>query len=204
VEASLREQIAASCEANGVPGFVAGVHHAGEQIVVAHGTANLATGAPMLEDTGFLFGSVTKVLTTTLVLQQVDRGLLDLDTPVVKYLPDFALTAPDAADKILVRHLISHTNGIDADLYFPDDKGRDALKAYVNGLANSCGTLFEPGEQLSYSNGGMIVAGRLLEVVTGLSFPDLLARDIYAPVGMKDSSTSAEQAILRSTAVGHF
>ncbi|WP_431904998.1 serine hydrolase domain-containing protein, partial [Nonomuraea sp. bgisy101] len=43
-----------------------------------------------------------------------------------------------------------------------------------------------------------------LEVVTGLSFPDLLARDIYAPVGMKDSSTSAEQAILRSTAVGHF
>ncbi|GAA2690770.1 serine hydrolase domain-containing protein [Nonomuraea recticatena] len=204
VEAQIREQAAAHCESNNVPGFVTGVYHAGEQIIVAHGTANLATGAPMLQVTGFLFGSVTKVLTTTLVLQQVDRGSLDLDSPVVKYLPDFALAVPGAADKILVRHLIGHTNGIDADLYFPDDKGRDALKAYVKGLASGCGSLFEPGEQLSYSNGGMIVAGRLLEVVTGLPFHDLLAREIYAPVGMKDSGTSAEQAILRSTAVGHF
>ncbi|MEU7003626.1 serine hydrolase domain-containing protein [Nonomuraea sp. NPDC046570] len=85
-EAQISEQAAAYCESDNVPGFVAGVYHAGEQIVVAHGTANVATGAPMLKDTGFLFGSVTKVLTTTLVLQQVDRGLLDLDSPVVKYL----------------------------------------------------------------------------------------------------------------------
>ncbi|MFI7038556.1 serine hydrolase domain-containing protein [Microbispora rosea] len=204
VEAQIREQAAAYCEAGNVPGFVAGVHHAGRQVVVAHGTANAATGAPMIEDTGFLFGSVTKVLTTTLVLQQVDRGVLDLDTPVVKHLPDFALAAPGAADKILVRNLISHTNGIDADLFFPDAKGRDALKSYVHGLASGCGTLFEPGEMLSYSNGGMIVAGRLLEAVTGVPFPDLLERDIYAPVGMKDSGVSAEQAILRSTAIGHF
>ena len=204
IEAQIREQIAAHCESNKVPGIVVGVYHAGEQLVVAHGTANVATGAPMREDTGFLFGSVTKVLTTTLVLQQVDRGVLDLDAPVVKYLPEFALTAPGAADKILVRHLISHTNGIDADLFFPDARGRDALKAYVTGLASSCGTLFEPGEQLSYSNGGMIVAGRLLEVVTSTPFPDLLEREIYAPVGMEHSSTSAGQAILRSTAVGHF
>jgi CubicO group peptidase (beta-lactamase class C family) len=204
VEARLREQVAASCESTDVPGFVAGVYHAGEQVIIAHGTANVATGAPMREDTGFLFGSVTKVLTTTLVLRQVDRGLVDLDMPVVTYLPEFALAAPHAADKILVRHLISHTNGIDADLFFPDAKGRDALKSYVDALARSCGALFEPGERLSYSNGGMIVAGRLLEVVTGLPFPELLERDVYAPVGMKDSGTSAEQAILRSTAVGHF
>ncbi|MFF3566317.1 serine hydrolase domain-containing protein [Nocardia jiangxiensis] len=204
IEAQIREQICAYCESNNVPGFVVGVYHAREQVIVAHGTANVATGAPMLEDTGFLFGSVTKVLTTTLVLQQVERGLLNLDTPVVKYLPEFTLAEPGAAEKILVRHLISHTNGIDADLFFPDGKGRDALKIYVERLAGSCGALFEPGEQLSYSNGGMIVAGRLLEVVTGTPFPDLLERNVFAPVGMTTSSTSAERAILRSTAVGHF
>ncbi|MFD3595305.1 serine hydrolase domain-containing protein [Nocardia sp. NPDC058640] len=204
LEARIREQVASYCETDEVPGFVAGVHHAGAEIVVAHGTANTATGAPMLADTGFLFGSVTKVMTTTLVLQQVERGLLDLDAPVVEYLPEFAVTVPGAADKILVRHLLSHTNGIDADLFFPDAQGRDALAAYVEGLASSCGVLFEPGEQVSYSNGGMILAGRLLEVVTGLPFPELLERDIYAPVGMRNSSTSAAQAILRSTAVGHF
>ncbi|MFK0243466.1 serine hydrolase domain-containing protein [Amycolatopsis azurea] len=202
-EDRMRELVAAFCEPNNVPGFLAGVHHAGEQVVVAHGTANVATDAPMRADTGFLFGSVTKVMTTTLVLQQVDRGVLDLDTPVVSYLPELTLAVPGSAEKILVRHLLSHTNGIDADLYFPDAKGRDALKTYVEGLA-TCGTLFEPGEQLSYSNGGMILAGRLLEVVTGLTFPELLQRDIYTPVGMRHSSSSAEQAILRSTAVGHF
>lgn len=204
IEARIREEIASRCEADQVPGFVAGLHQAGDQLLVAHGTANVTTGAPMREDTGFLFGSVTKVLTTTLVLQQVDQGNLDLDAPVVKYLPEFALSTPGAADRILVRHLISHTNGIDADLYFPDASGRDALKTYVEGLAAGCGTIFEPGEQLSYSNGGMIVVGRLLEVVTGVAFPELLERDVYAPAGMTGSGTSATQAILRGTAIGHF
>ncbi|MBB5915194.1 CubicO group peptidase (beta-lactamase class C family) [Nocardia transvalensis] len=200
----IREQVATHCEADATPGYLVGVYHAGEQIVLAHGVANAATAAPMREDTGFLFGSVTKVMTTTLVLQQVERGMLDLDAPVVRYLPEFDLAEPGAAGKILVRHLISHTNGIDADLYFPDAAGRDALTTYVAGLASGCGTLFEPGEQLSYSNGGMIVAGRLLEVVTGVPFPELLERDIYGPAGMLNSRTSAAQAILRGTAVGHF
>ncbi|MBF6463621.1 serine hydrolase [Nocardia beijingensis] len=97
LEARILDQVVTHCAANGVPGFVAGVYHGGEQIVIAHGTANAATGAPMLDDTGFLFGSVTKVLTTTLVLQQVERGGLDLDAPVVRYLPEFAPTTPGAS-----------------------------------------------------------------------------------------------------------
>ena len=62
-----------------LPGYLAGVYHDGDQTVVAHGVVNVVTGVPMTEDTGFLFGSVTKVLTTTLVLQQVERGIIDLD-----------------------------------------------------------------------------------------------------------------------------
>ena len=67
-----------------------------------------------------------------------------------------------------------------------------------------CSTLFDPGEYVSYSNCGVLVAGRLLEVVTGTTYHELLEREIYQPIGMADSSTSAEQAILRRTAVGHF
>ena len=65
----LREQVAAYLESSKVPGYLAGVYHAGQQFVVARGLANVVTGAPMRDDTGFLFGSITKVLTTTLVLQ---------------------------------------------------------------------------------------------------------------------------------------
>jgi CubicO group peptidase (beta-lactamase class C family) len=200
---NLSERISSFCERTVVPGYLAGIYRAGELEIVAHGTANVTTGAPMRPETGFLFGSITKVMTTTLVLQQVEKGTIDLDRPVVTYLPEFALAEPGAAEKIRVRHLLTHDSGIDADLYFPDASGREALAVYVDGLRR-CDTLFEPGEYVSYSNGGMIVAGRLLEVVTGLPYPSLLERDIYAPAGMTGSSTSAAQAILRSTAIGHF
>ncbi len=204
VAAHIREQAAAYCEPGKVPGYLAGVYHDGGQAVVAHGLANAATRAPMQEDTGFLFGSVTKVLTTTLVLRQAERGSVDLDERVVTYLPEFKLATPAAAEEICVRNLLNHTNGIDADLFFPDAKGRGALKVFLDGLGRYCGALFRPGEYISYSNGGMIVAGRLLEVVTGTSYHDLLKREVYATAGMDDSCTSAEEAILRSTAVGHF
>jgi len=200
----LREQAVAYCDANKIPGYLGGVYHGGDQAVIAHGVTNIVTGAPMVEDTGFLFGSITKLLTTTLVLQQVERGVIELDERVITYVPEFKLTTPEAAEKIRVRHLLTHTNGIDADLFFPDARGHDALSTYVEGLGQSCGVLFGPDEYISYSNGGMIVAGRLLEVVTGTPYHDLLKREVYAAVGMNDSCTSAEEAILRSTAVGHF
>jgi len=167
---------------------------------MAHGV----TGAPMCTGTGFLFGSVTKVLTTTLMLQQAERGNVDLDERIVTYLPEFRLTTRAAAGKLRVRNLLTHTNGIDADLFFVNAKGRDALKIFLGELGQHCGVLFGPGEYVSYSNGGMIVAGRLLEVVTGTSYHDLLKREVYATAGMADSCTSAGEAILRSTAVGHF
>ena len=200
----IREQAAAFCAASNVPGLLAGVSHGDADTIVAHGVANIATGAPMRDDTGFLFGSVTKIMTTMLVLRQVELGTIDLDERVVAYLPEFTLTTPGAAAKIRVRHLLTHTNGIDADFSCPDGAGRDALKVLVDLLGKQCGTLFEPSQYMSYSNGGMNVAGRLLEVVTGQSYPDLLEREIYATAGMAGASTSAEQAILRSTAVGHF
>jgi CubicO group peptidase (beta-lactamase class C family) len=200
----IREQAASYCESSKVPGFVAGLYHGGATTVVAHGVANNVTGAPMRDDTGFLFGSITKILTTILVLQQVERGTVDLDDSVVTYLPEFRLTTPGAAGKIRVRNLLTHTNGIDADYFCPDVDGRGALRVFVDLLGQHCGTLFEPGAYMSYSNGGMNVAGRLLETVTGESYHDLLKREVYATVGMDDSSTSVADAILRSTAVGHF
>jgi CubicO group peptidase (beta-lactamase class C family) len=191
-KAALNDRVRDFCEASGIPGFVAGVHHAGRQSVVAHGVANTATGEPMRAGTGFLFGSVTKIMTTTLVMREVERGTLGLDSPVTAYLPEFRLNTRGAAERILVRHLVNHTSGIDADLFFPDGEGPDALRIYVERLGRECGALFPAGEFVSYSNGGMIVAGRLLEVVTGLPYDELLKRDILA------------RSTPESVAVGHF
>lgn len=118
--ARIREQAAAYLEATRIPWYLAGVYHDGGQAVAAHGTANVVTGRRCGEDTGFLFGSVTKLLTTSLVLQQAERGTIDLDERVVRYLPEFTLATPSAAGHIRVRDLLMHTNGIDADLFFPE------------------------------------------------------------------------------------
>ncbi|MFI5915938.1 serine hydrolase domain-containing protein [Dactylosporangium sp. NPDC051541] len=185
----MQQKISEFCNATGVPGFVAGVYHAGETEIAAHGVANVTTGAQMRPDTAFLFGSITKIMTTMLVLEQVGQGRLDLDAPVVRYLPQFQLNEPGAAEKIQVRHLLNHTSGIDADLYFPRQN-------YLEGLATQCGTLFEPGQYISYSNGGMIVAGHLLEAVTGEPYMDLVRRDIYAKLGMRGAAADI--------AIGHF
>ena len=163
----IREPAAVGCEASRVPGYLAGVYRDGEQTIMAHRVANVSTGAPMVEDPGFLLGSITKVMTATLVHQQVERGVIDINEPIVRYLPEFKLAASSSTEQICVHHLLNHTNGIDADRFFPDAAGRGALQVFVEGIGQHCGTLFAPGEYISHSNGGMIVTGRLLEVTTG-------------------------------------
>ena len=151
---------------------------------------------PRREATSFLFGSVTKVLTATLVLQQVER--------VVTYLPEFKLTTPGAAEEIRVPKPPEPTNASTRTFAGPTRAVVAPWKVFVEVLGGQCGALFAPGAYLSYSNGGMLVAGRLLVVVTVTAFRDLLDRAVYATVGMVESCTSAAQAILRSSAMGHF
>ena len=103
----------------------------------------------MTEDTGYLAGSITKVMTATLMLQCVERGQVDLDECVTTYLPELTLAPPAKVGELRVRNLLNHTNGIDGDLFWPDQvKGRDALKYYVEELRR-CSMLFDPGEYIS-------------------------------------------------------
>ena len=199
----VRAEAQAACGSGRVPGLLAGVYHGGEHAVVAEGVTNVATGASMTEDTGFLAGSITKPMTATLMHQCVERGVVDLDERVTTYLSELTLAAPSNVERLRVRHLLCHTGGIDGDFWPNRVTGRDALKHYVEELRH-CSMLFEPGDYVSYSNGGMLVAGRVLEAATGKSYHELLERELFGPVGMANSCTSAEAAILRRTAVGHF
>ena len=102
-----------------VAGAVVGVSIGGEEVVLAHGVANLNTGQPFTEDTGFLLGSVPTVLVKTVILRLLERGLVALDAPAQRYVRDFTLRDPAAASPITVRMLTHHTNGIDAHTRLP-------------------------------------------------------------------------------------
>ncbi|HET6289264.1 MAG TPA: prolyl oligopeptidase family serine peptidase, partial [Amycolatopsis sp.] len=107
-----------------VPGAALGITRLGDdaETHVSHGVLNTATGVEVTEDSVFQIGSVSKVWTATVVLRLVDEGLLDLDAPISDVVPELRLADPDVAEQVTMRHLLTHTSGIDGDVF--TDTGR--------------------------------------------------------------------------------
>src|SRR5262249_35979755 len=101
---------------------------------VATGVLNKETGVEATPDSVFQIGSMTKVWTTTVVMQLVDEGKLDLDAPIVDVLPELELSDAEVAQKVTMRHLLSHTSGIDGDVLTDTGRGDDCLDKYVASL----------------------------------------------------------------------
>ncbi|AHH98930.1 serine hydrolase domain-containing protein [Kutzneria viridogrisea] len=198
----LRDRLGRLVREHNVTGAAAAVA-VGEEVVTAHtGCANTTTSLPVRHDTLFAAGSVTKVFTASLVMTLVDDGLVELDAPVQRYLPSFRLADPAASKQITVRMLLNHTAGISGHCMFGLPRSPEVVAQQVELLRDHPFTS-PPGKFWSYSNGGMVVAGRIAEVVTGQTWDDALAERILRPLGAH-GTTYPEEMILGSTAVGHL
>lgn len=184
-----------------VPGAAAALWHDGTLTRAETGTVNAATGAPVLPGTLFAAGSVTKVFTASLAMALVDEGLLALDAPVRRYLPDFRLANPERSAAITVRMLLNHSSGLPGD-YMPDLAPGDDVLERLMGELTVLPVTGTPGERWSYSNMGMGTLGRLIEVITGESYHTALSSRVLQPLGL-NATADAEELLLRSTAVGH-
>ncbi len=102
-----------------------------EVVAAAHGLLNKETGVETTSDSVFQIGSMTKVWTATVVMQLVDEGKLDLDAPIVDVLPELRLADADVTQQVTMRHLLSHTSGIDGDIFTDTGRGDDCLEKYV-------------------------------------------------------------------------
>jgi CubicO group peptidase (beta-lactamase class C family) len=112
---SLAARLTASIQAHRVPGASAAVFRDGQWEIAAAGVANVTTGTDVTPETVMHIGSITKVLTATLVMQLVDDGRVDLASPLKRYLPDFQVADRDATARITVGMLLNHTSGIDGE-----------------------------------------------------------------------------------------
>jgi CubicO group peptidase (beta-lactamase class C family) len=185
-----------------VPGAQAAVWTGETLVEAAAGVLSTRTRLAVTTDSVFQIGSVSKVFTAMLAVQLAEEGRIDLDEPIVKVLTDFTL-ADEGADEITMRHLLAHTSGIDAgDLIDDFGPGDDAAERYVANLAN-VGLVHPPGRYASYCNGGYVVAGRAIEVLTGGTWHRAVTERILIPAGMRDSVVSPEEALLRPASVGH-
>ncbi|GAB3404786.1 serine hydrolase domain-containing protein [Flindersiella endophytica] len=138
-------------------------------------------------DAVFMLCSITKVWTATLVMQLVDDGLVELDAPVRTYLPRFRVADQAAGERITIRHLLAHTAGFDD----PSPEGPasdDAIRWYVEEVLPTVPQLFPPGALYSYGT-GYVVLGRVVEVLRGQPYNEVLRERLAEPLGLERFDT---------------
>jgi CubicO group peptidase (beta-lactamase class C family) len=171
----------------GIPGAAVVVVRDGVVHAAGFGTAD-STGRPVDAHTPFLLGSVSKGITALAVSQLAERGVIDLDAPVHRYLPEFALADPTDSAAITIRQLLDQTSGIPtAAGVMPLSEPETTLDARVRDLA-TVAPVSVPGAAYHYSNANYVVLGRLVEVVSGRSFEAYLQAHVFAPLGMDHAS----------------
>ncbi|HEY3610769.1 MAG TPA: serine hydrolase domain-containing protein [Pseudonocardiaceae bacterium] len=186
-----------------VPGAAVGVCVGDEVIDHAAGVLSKATSVEATADSVFQLGSITKLWTSSLVMQLVDEGRVDIDATVRDYLPEFALADESAAAVITLRQLLCHTAGFEGDIFTDTGKGDDCLEKYLPVLAE-VPQLFPPGDRFSYSNAGFCVLGRIVEVLRGKPFDDCLREFLFTPLRLTHAANGPYEAILYRAAVGHL
>jgi methyl acetate hydrolase len=185
-----------------IPAVVAMVSTAGKITYQgAFGARDASSGVKVTQDSIFAIASMTKAITSTAALQLVDQGKLKLDEPVSRHIPEFAklqvLDGYDAAGKPILRpvrkpvtlkHLLTHTSGFCYDTWSEDmQKYEKAGGAVPSGVAPLPPLMFEPGTRWQYGY-STDWAGRLVEIVSGLTLEEFFQRNILQPLGMQDTS----------------
>lgn len=190
----LRARIARVLLREGVPG--AGIALVdGDRVVWAGGVglADRAAGRPVTADTLFRVGSITKSFVALALVRLAERGRIALDAPVARIAPELAIGNRWAAEQpITLAHLLEHTAGFDDmhpnEMYAPLDAEAMPLADVLARNPASRVARWRPGSRFSYANPGYTVAAYVLEKVTGRRYEDVLADELFAPLGMTSAA----------------
>jgi CubicO group peptidase (beta-lactamase class C family) len=167
-----------------------------------YGSANLEWDVPNSPATKFRLGSITKQFTAASILLLQERGKLNVEDPVKKYMAD----APAAWDKITIYNLLTHTSGIPSFTSFPEyAKWEPFATTPAEAVARFRDKPldFAPGEKWSYSNSGYLLLGYLIEKITGGSYEKFVRENIFTPLGMRDSGYDSNSAVIAHRAAGY-
>ena len=169
----------------------------------AFGLENKEKNIPNKLTTKFNIGSIGKTFTGVLTLQLVEAGQIELSDPLERYLPD--LPYPEKS-KITIFHLLTHSSGLGDYFTHKDYESRiNTLRKIDDALplVYDQELLFEPGEEYSYSNSGMLVMGAIIEKVSGMSYREFLKEQILIPAGMNNSGIFYPEEAVANRAIGY-
>lgn len=183
----------------------------GATLLRAYGQSDIEQATPVTEDTVFWVMSVNKSFTAASVMLLEERGLLELDDSLGKYLPAFP-----QGETVTIRQLLNHTSGIREFLAQPaerkallearmrSDPDRDVseLVEYIEGMVPDLFE-FEPGTDWKYSNSNYILLGAVIEKVAGMPWQDFLDQNIFRPLNLRDTAVDSALEIVPHRARGY-
>lgn len=189
-------------QATGVPSASVAVV-VGDKIVYAHayGDARVEPKLAAAPEMRYSIGSISKQFCSTAVLMLAEQGKLSLDDKVSKYVPDLT-----RANEITIRQLLSHTSGYQD--YWPQDYVMpDMLKPTTDkNILDKWARIpldFDPGTKWQYSNTNFVIAGMIVEKVSGMKFLDFLTQKIFTPLQMKSVMNIDQQKLTENDATGY-
>ncbi|MEV8320188.1 serine hydrolase domain-containing protein [Streptomyces sp. NPDC059900] len=193
-EARLRALLHQLTTVDGAPGALAEVRDRHRSRVLTSGVADIESRTPVHRDSRFRIGSMTKTFTATMMLQLAGERRIDLDAPVERYLPGVVRGHGNHGRKITIRQMLQHTSGLPDFLAYlkPQDVVRDPMAHHdprdLVKLALAHPPTFKPGTDWKYSNTGYLLAGMIIEKVTGRSYGEELQRRIVKPLHLHGTS----------------
>ncbi len=153
----------------------------------AYGSADLTSKQAMQPEMQMRLGSITKQFTSTAILMLAEQGKLSLQDDITRFLPDY----PTGGKRITIEHLLTHTSGILSYTSMPSFRNimdKDLSVAEMIATFKNEPKQFEPGTRWDYSNSGYFLLGAIIEKVSGKSYADFVAENIFTPLGMRDTA----------------
>lgn len=169
----------------------------------AMGMANLELNVPMQIDNVFRIGSISKQFTAVAILQLLEKGKLDLQDDIKKFIPDY----PTHGYTITVEQLLNHTSGIKSytNMNEWDDQVRrkDFTPAALVDYFKNQPMDFAPGTKWDYNNSGYILLGFIIEKVSGKTYPEYIVDNIFKPLGMANSYYGDHIPLIKNRVSGY-
>jgi D-alanyl-D-alanine carboxypeptidase len=197
-EARLEQLLHRLTTVDGGPGALLHLEDRRGSTVLTSGVAEVNSQAPVPRDSRFRIGSMTKPFVATVVLQLVGERRVSLDEPVERHLPGVIRGEAGPGRPITVRQLLQHTSGLPdyLDYLNPQEILKDPLAHHdtrdLVDLALAHPPAFAPGTGWSYSNTNYLLAGMLIEKVTGRSWAEEIHRRIITPLDLRETSVPGD------------
>lgn len=190
---------------SGIPGLAISIVKDGKPIISkAYGVANLDSESTVsFDQTIFRIGSITKVFTGIGLMQLIDKGLVSMDDDINKYLPESLRINDHFKDPVRIWHLLSHTAGFDQILAGRVFETREERQNLEEALVDKLIRVRPSGLVTCYDTYGMMVAGLIIERVSGTSYASYVQDNIFKPLGMSDSYVEVDDAARNNLALGY-